>query len=108
MRPQELSGSVQCNGRFVKRPRSITQMTSAATIVDSRCATAIVVRRSITGASADCTSRSDVASSALVASSRMRGSLQDHARDRDTLLLTTRQPEAALADDSVVTIGGVR
>jgi len=53
-------------------------MTSAARIVDSRCAIAIVVRRSITGASADCTSRSDVVSSALVASSRirMRGSLR--------------------------------
>ena len=50
----------------------MTKITSAVRIVDSRCAMAIVVRPSISGSSAACTSRSEVVSRDDVASSRIR------------------------------------
>ena len=64
--------------RLHDRPPSMPKMTSAAWMVESRWAMAIVVRPAISGSSASCTSRSLVVSSAEVASSRMRmrGSLR--------------------------------
>ena len=50
----------------------MTLITSALTMVDSRCAIAIVVRDPISASSAFCTSRSLAVSSADVASSRIR------------------------------------
>jgi drug/metabolite transporter (DMT)-like permease len=61
-----------CDPDSTTRPPSITLITSALTIVDSRCAIAIVVRDPISASSAFCTSRSLAVSSADVASSRIR------------------------------------
>ena len=57
--------------------------------------------------SACCTSRSLVVSSALVASSRMRirGSFEQHPRDRQPLLLPAGEPVAALPHHGVVALG---
>ena len=65
-----------------------------------------VVRPFITSFSAAVTFASVVASSALVASSRIRigGILQESARDRETLALAARQSSAALSDDGVETV----
>src|SRR6185369_8035660 len=54
------------------RPASMTTMRSARSIVDSRCATTMLVRPFIRRPSACWTRRSDSESSAEVASSRMR------------------------------------
>uniref|UniRef100_K3ZG63 Uncharacterized protein n=1 Tax=Setaria italica TaxID=4555 RepID=K3ZG63_SETIT len=53
-------------------PFFTTAITSALCIVDRRCATMTVVLFTITLSRASCTTRSDSASSALVASSRRR------------------------------------
>ena len=75
-------------------------MRVALRMVDSRCAITKVVRSRITSSSAACTLISVVASSALVASSRMRigGFFKQRARDRQALALAAGEHAAALAD----------
>jgi hypothetical protein len=59
----------RCEPDSATRPRSMTKMLSALTMVYSRCAMAMVVRDPIRASSAFCTSRSLAVSSAEVASS---------------------------------------
>ena len=57
--------------RSATRPSSITRITSAALMVESRCAMTTDVFPSKASANAACTAASDVESSEAVASSRM-------------------------------------
>ena len=70
-RPSRSSSSsrVPCSST---RPLSSTTMRSALAMVDRRCAITIIVQRRRNASSACCTSRSEMLSRALVASSRMR------------------------------------
>lgn len=63
---------VSCLPFSMIKPFFTTAIMSAPCIVDKRCATITVVRLTITRSSASCTTRSDSASSALVASSSKR------------------------------------
>ena len=87
-------------------PSSITQIVSAFFTVDSRCAITSVVRDWLNAASACCTSLSDSASSALVASSSNRiGALRRMAPGEcDPLPLPAGKPHAAIPDHGSVAL----
>ena len=82
-------------------------ISSAPTMVESRCAITSVVRFFDTRSSASWISRSVWLSSAEVASSssRIGGAFEDGARDRDALLLAAGKLQAALADLGLVALG---
>ena len=82
------------------RPSSNTRMRVALRMVASRCAITKVVRPFITSSSAACTLASVMASSALVASSRIRigGSLSSARAIEMPLALAAGQQPSALAD----------
>ena len=88
----------RCRSRRCGRPRTPGCGWRCARST-SRCAMTKVVRSFITSSSAACTFASVAASSALVASSRIRigGFFEQRARDRDALALAARQHAAALA-----------
>ena len=83
----------------ITRPLSNTRMRVALRMVESRCAITNVVRPFITSSRAALTLASVTASSALVASSRIRIGeiLQQCARDREPLPLAAGQHPSALA-----------
>ena len=87
----------------ITRPSRNTTMRVALRMVASRCAITKVVRSFITSSSAACTLVSVWASSAEVASSRIRigGFFKKRAGDRQPLTLAAGQETAALADDGV-------
>ena len=91
------------------RPRSSTKITSAARIVDRRCAIAIVVRSAMRGWSAaldEPLARGVERRGRLVEDQDAR-ILQEHPGDREPLLLASGHPVATLADDGVVAVGEV-
>ena len=76
-------------------------------IVDSRCAITIEVRPLQRDVERGLHERLvlGVEMARRLVEDHDRGVLQQHARDRDALLLAARQPVAALADDGVVAVG---
>ena len=86
------------------RPWSMTTIRSARCRVERRWATSSVVRPAMTPRRASWIASSILASTALVASSRirMRGSYEDGPGQGDALALATREGQASLPDDGVV------
>ena len=93
--------------RSTIRPPSMTTISSASEIVDSRCATTNVVRPFIASRSPALIAASVRASTEEVASSRIRirGIGDQRAGDRDPLALAARERQPALADDRLVAVG---
>src|SRR5205823_14711258 len=96
--------SSSCDPISATLPFSSTIIESASRIVLKRCAIAMVVRPAIMRPRLFWIARSDSVSSALVASSKIRiGGLLNGTRNRDALLLSTRDRETRFADFRLIT-----
>ncbi len=99
-----------CVPRSTMRPCSSTRISSASTIVDSRCAMVSVVWLRAIAASSAWIAFSDLRierARRLVEDQDARR-LEDRARDGDALLLAAGELEAALADRRRVALGQAR
>ena len=88
-------------------PSSSTRIRSASTIVESRCAITSAVRPASASASARWIAQLGLGVEVRrgFVEDHDRRVLQQHACDREPLLLAARQPVAALAHDRVVPVG---